>query len=386
MAREPHARALVLGDRDLVAPLHRAGVAVTVVSPPAASVRFSRYASGWLLDPRPDEDALCIALLEEGRKILGPAALFYEEDADALFISRRRADLATELRFVIPSADLVERLIDKAAFQQFATDLGLPVPAGRQLDLCAGPPDLSGISFPVVVKPLWRERAWEDISPAKALLVDGPERLRELLAGLAPAHESVLVQSSIRGPETAIESYHVYVDAEGEVAAQFTGRKLRTYPQHMGHSTALVSTDSADVAALGRAVVQAIQLRGVAKLDFKRDAEGRLWLLEINPRFNLWHHLGAAAGVNIPAVVWADLVGEARPPSKPARPGVSWCHVKRDWRAAREQRIGLARWLRWVATCDTRVGLNPADPLPLVATKVVIPAAQRLSRLTGRGR
>src|SRR5215470_19812901 len=40
-------------------------------------------------------------------------------------------------------------------------------------------------------------------------------------------------------------------------------------------------------------------LTGVAKPDFKRAPDGRLLLLEINPRFNLWHHLGAVAGVNL---------------------------------------------------------------------------------------
>ena len=45
----------------------------------------------------------------------------------------------------------------------------------------------------------------------------------------------------------------------------------------------------------------ALGLRGVAKLDFKRTAAGELVLLEVNPRFNLWHLPGAVAGVNLPA-------------------------------------------------------------------------------------
>ena len=55
---------------------------------------------------------------------------------------------------------------------------------------------------------------------------------------------------------------------------------------------------------LGRTLVQRLGLRGVAKFDFKRAADGRLFLLEVNPRFNLWHHPGALAGVNLPALVF----------------------------------------------------------------------------------
>lgn len=72
-------------------------------------------------------------LLGQGRQVPGPAVLFYEDDADAHFVSRRRAELATALRFVIPEADLIERLVDKAAFQELANRTGPAVPAGRQV-------------------------------------------------------------------------------------------------------------------------------------------------------------------------------------------------------------------------------------------------------------
>ncbi|WP_040637959.1 ATP-grasp domain-containing protein [Microvirga lotononidis] len=111
----------------------------------------------------------------------------------------------------------------------------------------------------------------------------------------------LMVQEAIPGPESRIESYHVYVDQTNATAAEFTGRKIRTFPLSCGHSTALETTDCADVRALGRDIVQKIGLRGVAKLDFKREPNGELHLLEINPRFSLWHHLGAIAGVNMPA-------------------------------------------------------------------------------------
>ena len=375
----PRAEAVVLGDRDLVAPLHRAGVPVTVVSSRTALVRFSRFAAGWLEDPRPDQDALAAALLEHSSARPGPAVLFYEEDEDLLFVSRRRQQLSPELRFVVPDAVLVERLVDKAAFQQLAVDLGLPVPASRRLDLSEPVTDLD---LPVLVKPLRRTSSWDAMTSAKAVFVEDGTQFDELRARLLPDHSAVVVQQHIPGPETRIESYHVYVDDEGEIAAEFTGRKVRTYPSALGHSTALETTDKADVAAVGRDVIRTIGLRGVAKLDFKRDAAGRLWLLEINPRFNLWHHVGAAAGVNIPAIVWADLVGSERPPSRQCQPGVRWCRVQRDFLAAREEGMSLTRWLRWAAGAETS-SLDLSDPAPLLA-KGLLPVHDRLRRRPDR--
>ena len=116
---------------------------------------------------------------------------------------------------------------------------------------------------------------------------------------------------------------------------------------------------------MGRDVVRRIGLTGVAKLDFKRDEQGALHLLEVNPRFNLWHHPGAIAGVNIPAIVHADLTGRERPPAAVARAGVRWCSPAHDLQAARHDGLSVARWLRWAISCEAKSGFAWADPLPL---------------------
>jgi D-aspartate ligase len=168
------------------------------------------------------------------------------------------------------------------------------------------------------------------------------------------------------GPETRIESYHVYVDQRGQVVGEFTGQKIRTQPALHGYSTALVVTDKADVIALGRAVVDKLKLVGVAKFDFKRDPDGRLRLLEINPRFNIWHHPGALAGVNLPALVYADMVGLPRPAVSRARAGVRWCLAWRDLPAARASGVPIWAWLPWALGCEAKSAIAWDDPMPLL--------------------
>jgi predicted ATP-grasp superfamily ATP-dependent carboligase len=364
---ETSGHAIVLGDRDLGAPLHAAGIPATVACGPDSPNRFSRYFSASLSDPRPDEDALVETLLEDARTTPGPVVVYYQSDDDVLFVSRRRKELARRLRFVVADADLVESLVNKAAFNALARRMGLPVPSTDVLDLAGRAPDSHNISLPALVKPFRREDAWLTNFAAKALLVETPADAKALMDPAFPVHNQILVQQYIPGPETRIESYHSYIDTGGAVVAEFTGRKLRTFPNALGHSSAVLTTDTEDVASLGRSVLQALGLRGVAKVDFKRDPEGRLWLLEVNPRFTLWHRVGAAAGVNIPALVWADLVGRPRPPVGQARVGVGWCRVELDWRAMRERGSGVLDWLRWVARCETKAGVDPSDPVFLAA-------------------
>ncbi|MDR6773398.1 ATP-grasp domain-containing protein [Azospirillum sp. BE72] len=367
--------ACVLGDMDLVRPLGLAGVRCAVVGPPGGATAHSRFTERLIPWEGGCDDALVDRLLRFGAPQPDKPVLYMEEDAQLLMVSRHRDRLAAVFRFALADGDLVETLVDKGRFQAMAERLDLPVPRTRRLHPLPGSeaPDLD-LRYPVIVKPLTRRPPWDEIEGlGKAIRLEGPEELRALWPRLIPVGIDLLAQELIPGPETRIESHHVYIDDAGTVAGEFTGRKIRTYPVDYGHSTALTITDidgeGADVSALGREIAARIGLRGVAKFDFKRDPDGRLHLLEINPRFNLWHHLGAVAGVNLPAIVQADLTGRPRPAPAKARPGACWCHISKDRLAARDSGVPMARWLAWVARCEAKA-ITPDDPMPFLRPKL----------------
>ena len=376
-SRKPGPLACVLGDVDLVRALALAGVRSAVVAEAGQPARYSRSTVAALerFDPARDPERALQGLLEFGARQPEPPVLFYDADWDLLLVSRERERLRESFRFVVAGQELVEDLVDKERFQALAERLDLPVPRARRVS--AGDAlDEIGLSFPVVVKPLTRHHdTWRSLARGKAVHAEDAPALRSLLAAAA-ADVDVLVQEAIPGPESRIESYHVYVDEEGEPVAEFTGRKLRTHPPGYGYTTALTTTDAPDVAELGRDITRRLGLTGVAKLDFKRAPEGDLRLLEVNPRFNLWHHPGALAGVNIPELVYRDLTGMARPPATRARAGVYWCSLAHDLQAARADGLGTISWFRWVMRCDAKSGFALDDALPL-------PRAA-LARLRGR--
>jgi predicted ATP-grasp superfamily ATP-dependent carboligase len=359
--------ACVLGEVDLVRALALGGIRSAVVAQPGNPARYSRAAVRVLewVDPATHPEALVERLLAFGRAQSERPVLYYDGDWDLLVVSRYRSRLGQAFRFVIADEVLVETLVDKARFQTLAERLGLPVPAARRLSLFNGGGMDVELRFPVVVKPLTRRHdLWRAHAAAKALHIEDGSALASVAARLAADGIEGLVQEVIPGPESRIESYHVYVDDAGAIAGEFTGRKLRTHPRGYGYSTAVAITDSAEVTAVGREVVRALGLRGVAKLDFKRAPDGRINLLEVNPRFNLWHHPGAVAGVNLPAMVYCDLTGLPRPAAA-LRPGVRWCSLAHDHQAARAESLGLGRWLMWALRCEAKSGFAWRDPLPL---------------------
>jgi len=351
---------------------------------PGSDARFSRHVRGLLpfRDPAQEPDEVVRTLVGWARTQPEPPVLVPQSDDGLLLISRRRADLAPHLRFVIAEPDLVEQLVDKSRFQALAERLGPPVPRARCLSPRAGesPPDLD-LRFPLVLKPVQRRPHWDaHAAGRKALLAEDARELAELWPFLAASGSDIVAQEQIPGPESRIESYHAYVDERGDVAGSFTGRKVRTFPEHHGHSTAVEITAQADVAALGREILEALRFR-----DFKRAPDGALHLLEINGRFNLWHLPGALAGVNLPALVYADLTGRPRPVTSAVRAGVTWCRPLRDVRAAYVMGTSPLRWLRWARRCDAVSGLTQGDPLPFVRGVFPAMVANQTSRAVHAG-
>jgi D-aspartate ligase len=380
-----------MGDMDLLRPLALAGVETAVVARPGTPQRYSSHVGASLdwVDHWTQQDVLVEHLMRFGLSQPVPPVLFYQSTGDLLTVSRHRERLRQAFRFVIADAALVEELTDKAGFQRVAERLDLPVPATRHLRPGADPAGWDvALRFPVIVKPITRHfERWTKVErDAKAVKVDRREDLQRLWPRIAAADLEVLAQEMVAGPESSIESYHTYVKEGGEVVAEFAGKKIRTRPAEFGYSTAVRLVDAPDVVALGRDVVARLGLVGVAKLDFKRDPYGRLYLLEVNPRFTLWHHPAAVAGVNIPALVFADLTGRARPPQTPPRAGVRWCDLWEDAAAAHALGQLDARWVVSAITCEAKSGFAWDDPMPFVRGVVLPRLGIRARRRAARYR
>ena len=374
------ALALVMGDVDLVRALGIEGISTAFLGSARDPARFSRHVEVLLpsIDPWEDQEGAVAGLLAFASSQAEAPVLFPQTDASLLLASRHRDRLRDGFRLALADADLVEQLVDKGRFQALAARHELPVPRAQRLDPRPGdPPPSLDVPFPLVIKPLVRTPAWKRLAgEAKAIHVLEREDYVALWRRLVDLESALLAQELIHGSERSIESYHAYVDESGATPGEFTGRKIRTLPPRYGHSTAVEVTPLPDVAELGREVLARLGLRGVAKLDFKRDGHGRLHLLEINARFNLWHYPAAVAGVNLPALVYADLTGRQRPPVAPLRRPVLWCDPLPDLRAAYAEGTSPLAWLRWARGCQVACGLAWADPLPF-ARGMLLPVVLR---------
>lgn len=374
--------ALVLGSGvnliEVVRALAMAGVRSRVVPVPGEPAARSRHATviatrDWADPEVGGEDEFVAWLVEYGRRQRDRLPILFTSDETLLLVSAHRDALAEAYRLVLPPHRLVLDCADKGRFADLARHLGLPVPPTVVVDARPGspPPEVAALGLPLVLKPQRRDRGWHEglAIRGKAVHVGSAAELVAAWPAISRLHQTILVQHAVPGREDRVESYHVYVDAAGRIAGEFTGRKIRTLPLEYGHTTALEINDAHDVRNLGRNLVDRLGLIGVAKFDFKRDADGRLYLLEVNPRCHLWYHPAARAGVNIPALVHADLTGLARPATATPPAPVTWCHPN-DLAAARQDGITPWAWARWAVRCEAKAFWAWDDPVPLAAAGV----------------
>jgi len=351
--------AVVLGDLTLVRPVGWAGIPVVAVSPQPDDVAFrSRYVDGWCVVPGylPPHDEATVRLLEQ----LGAALqdltggtripLIYGSDAQLELLYHHRAALERRFLFLLNDEDLGWALNDKGQFLALCQRAGVPVPrtfipafeyqGDDRSRGAAG--DLDALTPPLVVKPRTKSD-WKDIQKAlfqsKAKARVFPDA-RSLLghSGFAGVRERLVVQEYIEAPVTNLRSFHGFADAQGQLLAWFTGHKLHTYPPVAGESALLQLDHDRQVEDVGKETAERLQLRGPFKLDLIRDPrDGQLYVLEVNARFNLWHHLGAAHGVNLPALACEYLL-HGRAPVRPPeyRPRVRWQNLYRDLKALRD--------------------------------------------------
>lgn len=375
--------AVVVGNLNLLRCLGGPGIRVVLASSKANRVAFySRIADKTIEIPGPTStpQAFVEALLSLGRSLepLRPV-LFYDADADLLCISRNRDELGRYYRFNLPSASLVETLLDKSAFARFALERALPVPRTYAVIRQGEASETAvGIRYPVLIKPLSRV-GWcaTDLSKflakgGKAFHALGAGDMEHTLAVCKAQKADMLIQQLVRGDETSIESYHSYVGVEGEIIGDFTGKKHRTYPPQYGLSVHIEVCDLPDVKELGRRIVKTIGLTGVSKIDFKRDAEsGELYLLEINPRFSIWNYPGAVAGVNLPLFALRDLTGTELPAKQSRVDPVRWVDGALNRRAIAEASSSTKEFwvLCWKEMVGNRVVYNVwswTDPGPFL--------------------
>ncbi|HLJ04495.1 MAG TPA: ATP-grasp domain-containing protein [Solirubrobacteraceae bacterium] len=360
--------------------LGRRGVDVVVVDDELSISRFSRYVSrsvrvaGLREHRRTIETLLAIA----DRLGLDGWVLYPTREETVAAIARHREELVPRFRVPTPPWEVVRWAWDKRNTYARAAELGIPAPRTWTL---SGLDDLASVDGepPFVIKPAIKEhflyatrrKAWSAATRAEL-----ETRVADAAELIGPAE--VIVQELIPGPGAAQLAYCGFFK-DGHAHARMTVRRRRQHPPDFGRSSTLAQTiEDPGLTEPSERFLRSIGYYGLVEVEYKYDErDGQAKLLDVNARTWGYHGLGARAGVDFPAHLYADQLGLPPPDRGLARTGVSWVRLATDVPTAGLELVrGALGWREYLASLrSVRVESVFAreDPLPGVAELALLP-------------
>ena len=252
--------------------------------------------------------------MEELGDALGrPAPVFPTHDEHLNSLARHKDELGDRFRYPFPDWDVLEPLQSKRHQIEVAESLGLAAPRTlHPRSLGEAREAAREIGYPVLVKPS-DNILFKRLYRRQAFLVEVPGDLDAAYEKAEP-YEPML-QEFIPGGDEFLWMLGAAIAADGEVLATFSGRKLRQTRTNMGSARVGEALWDEEVVDSGLALLAALKFHGVAQVEWKRDPrDGRLKLIEVNPRLWQWHGLTGACGADVTLAAYWDLVGDRRPP------------------------------------------------------------------------
>lgn len=315
------------------------------------------------------------ALVELGPTLGGEKAVLVPcSDEPVLLIARERERLEPWYHVPLPETAVVETLLDKDSFVEFAQENGFPVP----LTLTLGSREEAAeagerLSFPCVLKPTARNPRWRNQFEEKGFKVQNTEELLEVYDRAAPFAEKLIVQEWIEGGEDSLYSCNVYFDAASKPLVTFVARKLRQWPPVTGQSALGEECRNDEVLNITVELFEAARFRGLGYIEMKRDVRtGRHLLVEANVgRPTGRSAIAEAGGVDLLYTMYCDTVGRPLPANREQTyGGVKWIYLRSDVQAALRQWLQGELTLRqWWGTWRGRKGyavLSWRDPRPFL--------------------
>lgn len=255
-------------------------------------------------DPDAYVDGVLALLREHPARVLLPA---YDGSIEA--IRARRADIEQLTALPLASNAALDIAVSKARTLEVAEQLGIAAPRSVLVtNLAEVPAALREVGVPAVVKPVqsWVERdgVGTRITSEAVLTVDEAQRS---LAYMLSVGGHAVIQQWLPGRREAVTLFY----AGERMWARFAQASHREFPALGGVSVLCESIPLLpDITDASERLVRAIHLEGCSMVEFRRDAEGRPVLMEINPRIGGSVGLAIASGVNFPDLVYAWATGE----------------------------------------------------------------------------
>ena len=271
--------------------LRDAGCRVTIAAAVGGRSHYDAQGIAWSLAPSLDSTNLLPTIDALVRQHDVDYVLPLTEPLQALLWDRPMA--WSNRIFPRPGSAYRALLRDKYCLSEFVGHRGVRIP--KQVRLDDGLEQaIESLGLPMVVKGATGSggrRTW---------IVRSLGEARKAVARMRREAAASFAQRYVSGPTFLVGGMF----SRGRPLRIYAGVKLAQYPRRTGPASLIDSVRDEELLNEAYRVFAALEWTGVASADFVRDADGRYWFLELNPR--PWGSIAAAraAGVDL----WSPLV------------------------------------------------------------------------------
>jgi predicted ATP-grasp superfamily ATP-dependent carboligase len=298
---------------------------------------YSRYIKA-LLCPHPlkEEKQFVEFLLSIAKKQKEKIVLFITADDFLISISRNRKSLREYILMNISAENLIESIVDKYEQYKITHDAGVIVPktfSPNNLDEVAKLKQ--ELVYPVFVK-AQEVTSWRDKIKGgrKGFFINNAQELMDIFKMVFEVEVKAIVQELIRGPDTNHFKICCYVSQQNEILLAFTLQKIRQCPIKFGVGSVVQSIYYPELLRVGKKLFRDINYRGVGSAEFKLDEkDGKLKLIEINPRYWQQNILADKCGVNFPLIDYLEVTGQKPRHIVDFSVGIKWINIHLDFKS-----------------------------------------------------
>lgn len=331
------------------------GVSVTGVDHKKDMGFYSRFVQP-LLCPHPvgEEQEFIHWVKDKFAGLEKPVPVFFSSDDFLIAFSRNREHFRELFLFNMVDHSFIESISDKYKQAKLALDAGVDVPVTYEINTVDEMESLPAtIEYPLFVKGRdvnsWRKRISGNV---KGFRIENKTQLNEKLKEILLRDVPVILQEIIEGPDTNHFKYNTYISVDGSIAGEFALQKIRQNPPHFGVGAVVQSLQYPELFEIGRKLFAGIDFRGIGSAEFKKDErDGKLKLIEINPRYWQQNYLATYCGVNFPYYNYADLTGASFKVNTVYKTNVKWINRQLDFDSfVKYRKEGLLTFKSWSAS------------------------------------
>ena len=314
-------------------------------------------------------------LIKLGNDFKQKPLLIASQDTSVLLISRNRERLESLYHIALPTKEMVEMLMNKPAFYEFATNENLPIAKYFLIkSRTEAEITVENLHFPCIIKPPIRSPLWEKNTKIKAFKILDKNEFFKIYDMCCDWANVLMAQEWIEGTDVDLYSCNCYFNNNGEPLVSFIAKKLRQYPPVTGNTSLGIECRADEVKDTTLDMFRKVNYHGLGYVEMKRDSNtGQYYIIEPNiGRPTGRSALAEAGGVEMLYTMYCDKVGLPLPNDVEQKYNdVKWIQIRTDLMSSfyywKNGEMTIGEWLKSIRGKKFYAVYSLKDPLPFIA-------------------